>query len=41
MFLKLLLVEEKTINLKARQILIVAFGFYLKETNDSHSLLRS
>ena len=31
MFLKLLLVEEKTINLKASQILIVAVGSYLKE----------
>ena len=31
MFLKLLLVEEKTINLKASQILIVAVASHLKE----------
>ena len=37
MFLKLLLVEEKTINLKASQILIVAVSSHLKETNISHS----
>ena len=41
MFLKLLLVEEKRINLKASQILIVAVGSDLKETNISHSLLHS
>ena len=32
MFLKLLLVEEKAINLKASQILIVALSSHLKET---------
>ena len=41
MFLNLLLVEEKTINLKASQILIVAVSSHLKETNISHSLLHS
>ena len=38
-FLKLLLVEEKTINLKANQILTVAVGSHLKETNISHSCI--
>ena len=41
MFLKLLLVEEITMNLKVSQILIVAVGSHLKETNISHSLLYS
>ena len=40
-FLKLLLVEEKTIILKASQILIVAVSSHLKETNISHLLLHS
>ena len=41
MFLKLLPVEEKTTNLKASQILIVAIDSHLKETNISHLLLLS
>ena len=41
MFLKLLPVEEKTIYVKESQILIVAVGSHLKETNISHSLLHS
>ena len=38
MFLKLLLVEKKTYNLKVSQILIVAVGSHLIETNFSHLL---